>query len=65
MCTYLWNNINKMYHLIFLGQLSGGMERGGTQLPLRKGAQGCHERNKHPLHPGAQQHNRLLQSLHG
>lgn len=47
------------------GQLSGGMEGGGTELALRKGAQRRHERNQHPLHPRAQQHHNLLQSLHG
>ena len=50
---------------VFLGQLSSGMEGGGPELALRKGAQRCHERNKHPLHSGAQQHHSLLQSLHG
>lgn len=57
--------LNETSSLASLGQLSGGMERGGPELALREGAQRCHERNQHPLHPGAQQHNSLLQSLHG
>lgn len=41
------------------------MEGDRSELSVGQEAQGCDERDQHPVHPAAQQHHRLLQPLHG